>query len=449
MTDPPTEAFAAACRFGGPLRIGIGDPSMKSRDDFFIDRPYAVVGRDVHSDLVVDHWLVSKKHVYFQAIEGRVYAIDLGSRAGLKWATGVAAHGWADVAGGIQLGPHQVSVADGHDGRDDGKSPNWTPLAAQADEPAIPLSVRVEAGELGLEFSPKRINRPITLVGRAPGCRVRIEHPSVSNFHCALISVSDQLWMVDLLGRDGVTVNGEPTRHARLMADDVLRIGSISLRVLGGSHSTPPVRVLAKTLRRLDSQALIARAEFPSTSKSTGLQTYLQPAEARLPSRIDPSEQPDVRAVLDQFGALQSQMLDQFYQAMMSMMKFQQEAHQVQLSQMKGETEVLRDMVRELHTMKIAQTTPSPAPTPLAFPTSTTAATPPPPHFSTEASSDPAATRQAKAPQPETPAQSVTDIQDWLAKRFDSIQGEQQGRWRKLFDSVIGQTAKPAKGEAS
>ncbi|WZO95807.1 FHA domain-containing protein [Isosphaeraceae bacterium EP7] len=447
MTDPPTEAFAAACRFRGPLRFGISDAMASSRDDYYVERPYAVVGRDVHSDLVIDHWLVSKKHVYFQAIAGRIYAIDLGSRAGLKWASGMAAHGWADVPGGLQLGPHTVSVADGLDGRDDGKPPAWTPLAAQADDPETPLSVRIEPLELGEAFAPKRINRPITLVGRAPGCRVRIDHPSVSNFHCALVSVSDQLWMVDLLGRDGVRVNGELTRHARLMADDVLRIGSHNLRILEGSSNTPPPRVVGKALRRRDSQALIGRVAFPATSN--GLQTYIEPAVSRTPARMEPAEELDVRAVLEQFGTIQSQMLDQFYQAMMTMMKFQQEAHQGQISQMKGETEQLRDLVRELHAMKAIQAAPSPAP-PVAPPPA--APMPPHPHFAPEPAPQPAAEpappRQAKATQPaDAKTQSVDDIQDWLAKRFDTIQGEQQGRWRKLFDSVIGQSGRPVKGE--
>jgi hypothetical protein len=231
----------------------------------------------------------------------------------------------------------------------------------------------------------------------------------------------------------------------------VLRLGSIRLRIVEGSHSTAPVRVIGKTLRRRDSQALIARAGFPPTSTSTGLQTYIQPSEARPPSRLDSADQSEIHAVLEQFGTLQSQMLDQFYQAMMTMMKFQQDAHQSQLSQMKGETELLRDLVRDLHAMKATQATPVLPPVPPAAqipPISPmTAATPPPPHFSTEGVSDPAPPRQAKAPQPENPAQSAIDIQDWLAQRFDMIQGEQQGRWRKLFDTVVGQTGKAVKVE--
>ena len=51
------------------------------------------------------------------------------------------------------------------------------------------------------------MNRVMSLIGSANGCKFRLADPSVSPFHCSLLRTPLGLWVVDLLGPDGVSVN--------------------------------------------------------------------------------------------------------------------------------------------------------------------------------------------------------------------------------------------------
>ena len=69
------------------------------------------------------------------------------------------------------------------------------------------------------------VRRAVTLVGRAPSCRVRLPDISVSWFHCSLVRTPEGLWVVDLLSRGGLTVNGVGQRCSRLEDGDELFVG--------------------------------------------------------------------------------------------------------------------------------------------------------------------------------------------------------------------------------
>src|SRR5260370_445503 len=61
-----------------------------------------------------------------------------------------------------------------------------------------------------------RVNRPLTLVGRADACKLRLRDLRVSGFHCSLTAGPLGVWVVDLLSREGVRLNGQRVRWAAL-----------------------------------------------------------------------------------------------------------------------------------------------------------------------------------------------------------------------------------------
>ena len=79
-----------------------------------------------------------------------------------------------------------------------------------------------ELPEVALEFVNRlpgptvwRMTRMLALVGKASLCRVRLVGNSVSKFHCSLVRTPLGLWVVDLFGKGGITVNEAPVRTAR------------------------------------------------------------------------------------------------------------------------------------------------------------------------------------------------------------------------------------------
>src|SRR5262249_37684920 len=78
------------------------------------------------------------------------------------------------------------------------------------------------------------VNRFVTLVGRAPECKIRLSADDIAGYHCGLVLTPKGLWVVDLSGR-GVVVNGERMRVSPLPAGAELWIG----RVLIGLPSRP------------------------------------------------------------------------------------------------------------------------------------------------------------------------------------------------------------------
>src|SRR5262249_60931750 len=83
-----------------------------------------------------------------------------------------------------------------------------------------------------------RISRPLVLMGRARICKVRLPGSEISKIHCSLVRTPQGIWVVDLFGRGGLRVNGEPVRCARLEYGDVLRVGGHRIRLRGEALAT-------------------------------------------------------------------------------------------------------------------------------------------------------------------------------------------------------------------
>jgi FHA domain len=77
--------FLDACGANGPLRLEWDDCENGQPVCRDFDRPAIVIGRNPRADLVLDHPLVGRRHAYLQLVEGRLFAVDLGSREGLRW----------------------------------------------------------------------------------------------------------------------------------------------------------------------------------------------------------------------------------------------------------------------------------------------------------------------------------------------------------------------------
>ena len=97
------------------------------------------------------------------------------------------------------------------------------------------------------------------VIGRARGCQVCFEDPSVSRRHASLVLRDGRWFIVDHGGRHGTYVNGvrlEPEEPAIVAQGDYIRIGPYTFRIVfGGTQAS----TIAKTERQLGSDTIVER----------------------------------------------------------------------------------------------------------------------------------------------------------------------------------------------
>jgi len=74
------------------------------------------------------------------------------------------------------------------------------------------------------------IGSQVLTIGRLPECAIVLDDPNVSRRHAQVRREGDAIFVVDLGSTNGTRVNGVPIREHRLVAGDVISVGTTSLR---------------------------------------------------------------------------------------------------------------------------------------------------------------------------------------------------------------------------
>lgn len=419
VNQPSPRHFLSACGSDEPLRVGVGPRDELSSETWTFSQPFLVIGRRPESDLVLDHWQVSRRHAYLQLIGGRYYCVDLGSRTGTHGGDATERSGWLDRGRAIQIGPFVI--------RPEGPS---APPEEMKDFPGVTW----ELPGRSIGQAVWRMDRHLVLVGRSPACKVRIVEPDVSKFHCSLVLTPMGVWVVDLLGQKGAFVNDEPVRCARLEDGDELRIGRHTLRPRydgalpdhGPSPALPPIPDLpgpSESGPATTGGELVAPPAPAWPASGRELSTFVE--------RPDGLADPTVTTLIQQFGMMQRQMFDQFHNTMMMMFEGFAALHREQSGAFREEFEQVRKLSQEIEalraeTAKLAESARSPG-RPIS----------PAPANGHPA---PAARRELptrpfepiKRPEAPSPGPEV-DIHARLCSRLASIESERQNRWQKIL----------------
>ena len=376
------KSFLTACGVDDSLQLVVERQSANEGELRLLYQPFAVIGRDSRADVVLDHSQVSRRHVYLQAVNGRVFWVDLESRTGTRGGRKAQKFGWLERGRTLCVGPYVIRrfVDDRHAGSTRAELPRDTPLAA-------PIYSHAPLPEVALEFlngpsqsMSRPVHRVMSLIGSASGCKFRLTDPSVSRFHGSLLRISTDLWIVDLLGQRGITVNDVPVRASRLADGDVLRIGRYQICVRcrprgQESGNRLPDRGRAVLIPGLPRQDPISnglkfpdwtvamtpfepgsegQVSLPVRAVSSFPKDQVAPSDATLPVNLAQSGLAESMLVplVNQFGLMQQQMFDQFQQAMAMMVQMFGRMHHDQMEVIRTELDQLRELTEEFHALK-------------------------------------------------------------------------------------------------
>src|SRR5271163_402422 len=143
------KSFLAACGIEDSFQFAVETQNATESRLRLLYQPFAVIGRDLRADVVLDHVDVSRRHVYLQVVEGRVFWIDLESRTGTRGERESQRFGWLEGGRTLFVGPYVIrrfvgdsQAVDKHRQVD---LPRGTPLVAR------PPTLTTQS-EVALEF---------------------------------------------------------------------------------------------------------------------------------------------------------------------------------------------------------------------------------------------------------------------------------------------------------
>jgi pSer/pThr/pTyr-binding forkhead associated (FHA) protein len=457
------DEFLKACGATGPLDLRIENRGETTR--WSAHQPFALIGSDPVTDLLLDDPRVDPLHAYLQMIDGEVYWVGLGSQSGThgESSNSPARCGWLIRPRGVSVGPYLVQrPAEDHQAA--GAIPRLIvrpdPFASRPqdsdDLPRVVLEFRRD------EAKPIRwrMRHILTLVGSSPFCKVRLAAPGVAPFHCSLLRTAAGVWVVNL-AREGVTVNASSVRAARLEDRDEVQIGGVTIRVFfktlllaNGKTGSAPGSMIEPVALHAHSASL--SRELATSRANSVWSPAGRPAGSLLADRI--SNESELSASLltlafDQFEQMQQQFLDQFQQTALMMFRALGSMHRDQMEELREKLDSLQQLSDDFKALQ-AQVASTPPPSPSAPVHEQTAQIDPQPRTSSTPAPDaggatPTPSNAAEANGTEAlreklrslvdnPDNQSKNVHEWMIGRLAALDAEQRTRWQKILDMVRG-----------
>jgi pSer/pThr/pTyr-binding forkhead associated (FHA) protein len=437
--------FLKACGVPDAFRLKIEDRTRSDTLERTYSHPFALIGRNPDTDLTLDHWQVSRRHAYIQILHGRLFCLDLGSRTGTLWEGRPSRSKWLSLRQTVHVGPFRIACE------------SYDPSAPPEDEGGEVLPPPT-AGLPGARLEPIddpslgvwQMEEAIALIGRSPGCEIRLPDPSLSKFHASLVRTTLGVWVVDLLGTSGIQVNRKRLRCSRLADGDELAIGQHRFRLFyddpqafDGIIDEAPIGFAGSELAVRNNGGWLATQGQPQGPWEGMAQPPALPyGTGGVPESVM-MVQAMLAPMLNQFAMMQQQMFEQFHQTMIAMIQSMQVVNRDRMELIQKELNEVHRLTRELHSLQVEasrpkETPPAPAPpiVPPAGPVRVVGSSvtpPPPPPEPTRPAARPAAPPKSERA---IPKQSHVDVHATLHQRINNLQSERQTRWQKILGMV-------------
>jgi hypothetical protein len=155
------------------------------------------------------------------------------------------------------------------------------PPTGEAPAPA-PAALVVLNGRLGGARRP--LDRPLTLLGRAAGCDLRLNVEGVRALHAAVVRGPDGFCLRDLAG-GGVQVNGDAAGDCALKDGDVIALGPFQFRFEAGGAAAERDALRAQAAAVAAQQAALAEEEARLALRKAALEKQEEQLSGHLEER--------------------------------------------------------------------------------------------------------------------------------------------------------------------
>jgi pSer/pThr/pTyr-binding forkhead associated (FHA) protein len=348
-------AFQEACQAAGPLSLTIAGDGPERGRRLQLEQPFAVLGSHAQAHARWQDPEVSPRHAFVQIIDGKVFAVDLESRTGTFWGENSRCFGWLGREGSLRLGSgrfwieHPAAIAD----------PGWNPLSPQTLDEENPARLHFEIVSGKENPTVWTANRVLFMIGKSDLCKVRLHSPEISRFHASVVCTSQGAWIVDLLSRTGVFLNGKRVAAARLDPGDQIRLGAFLIRV----HAHYP------SARRSESAAssLYPSVEIPNALQPVGpgpavlvgnipedaaVQTNGYQTNGFHANACHPLMESLLLPLINQFSTMQQQMFEQFQQNLLMLFQMFQVTQKEQLALVHEELRNVQEITIQLSSLQ-------------------------------------------------------------------------------------------------
>jgi hypothetical protein len=399
------QLFLNACGASGPLRFAWTDPTTAEARCRDIEQAAFVVGRDPAAELVLDDPSIEPFHAFFQVVDGRLFAVDLGNAHGLRWGEIPRAAGWVNRGQTLRIGPYSICFVGGdRDGADSivEPAPTSSRYVSRLNLPRVVLEFRAaSAGKHG-QYQRDVLERVLVLGGSSERCKLRVDGHHVPRFTCALIRTPKGLWITNIRPTEGATINGALCRFARLEDDDVVHLGQFHVRIVYNDPAKTPV---VRTSVRQANASLVP----PTQPRAIG-GAVMPPDQSSAEILL----QPLLEAAGSELGLESSP----FGQALVMMVRLLGDVHRDHLTLVRDELAEIRRLSRDMDRLRgeMHQPEPQRLPLPLAGP----------PNGANRGAHFEAQPEDVPRPNPEA-------VQEIVSERLKAWERERQSRWRKLL----------------
>ncbi|HID76039.1 MAG TPA: FHA domain-containing protein [Planctomycetaceae bacterium] len=212
---------------------GPGGPSFAT-----IRKPFARIGSHEGSEIVLSGQDVPRRCVYLHGTDEGIFWVGLRATD----ADGYVMGGWLAVGQPLNVGPYRITarLATANNASVP-PSDNW--LAKGSAEPPFPV---VMISAQGRSLGQRMLTRRLTVVGRRKPATMGLSSLSVSVCHCILYYADSQLWVVDLLAKNGVALGQRRVEAARVPVGSSLKLGVFELTYLSQSDSVETQQAMDK-----------------------------------------------------------------------------------------------------------------------------------------------------------------------------------------------------------
>lgn len=185
-----------------------------------LDQPFVVIGSDEQCDVRIEHPAVLPQHVYLQWIDGRLFCCGLGK------SKSQSVTAWIDqkplILGPLRLSVPKISL------------PSTSPTDPQGRNSDLAADVsQIQLKFAGVEQRDNLwpVDRSLTLIGRGPQCRLRLDHPEIPVVLASLIRSAGSCWLINLSRHASLQVNDQQLLAQSLDVGDTLKFGAFHAEV--------------------------------------------------------------------------------------------------------------------------------------------------------------------------------------------------------------------------